>query len=775
MSIQKLIIILSVLCGFYSATAQNIVSKVEIRGKIVDERTNEALEGVSVALKGATTGTVSDRRGRYTLRIDGGGQQTLVFSCVGYTTWETSVETNKSRVMDVRLVPLAQELSEVIVSARAKDENLTRMNMGVEQMTAMEIRRLPVLMGEVDLLKAIQLLPGVQATGEGSSGFSVRGGSPDQNLILLDNTTLYNPSHLFGFFSTFNNDVVEGLELYKGDMPLKYGGRLSSLLKVDTKAEIPSRLKGTGGVGLISSRLTLEGPAGKRSSWMIGGRRSYADLFLKLSGDENINGSTLYFYDLNAKITHRFSSKDRLELNGYYGRDVMGAGSLMRFSYGNAAAALTWGHTFSDKLYSKVSLHAGSYNYAAMMDIDIQEAGLGAGIFDLGLRVDFKQHIDRWRNFDYGVDATLHNFRPDDLSIESIENIRKMEGSKALEYGVYLSNEQKWTDRLSVRYGVRLSVFQNMGKTILYKYDVEHQVSDSAHYGAGEIYNTYLSAEPRAGLVYLLNEHSSVKANYARNTQFVQLAENSSASAPVSTWFPASPNIKPQNADIFSAGYFLNLQDNMFETSVEAYYKALHNVIDFAEHSDLHLNPYLESEIRTGEGRAYGVELSLKKNSGRLTGFVNYTLSRSERSIPEINNGKTYLAPYDKTHAINISLNYALSRRWSFSAAWIFASGMPVTYPTGRFEIGGEYFPIYSGRNEYRKPAYHRLDLSLNFVPKPDSKKRWKGEWNFSIYNAYARKNPWMITFRQADTPTPTAEMIYLFGVVPSVTYNFKF
>ena len=775
MSIQKLIIIFSVFCGFQAASAQNVVSKVEIRGKIVDEQTNEALESVSVAVKGAVTGTVSDKRGRYALHIDGDGRQTLIFSCVGYKTWEISVEANKSQVMDVRLAPLAQELSEVVVSARAKDENVTRMNMGVEQMTAMEIRRLPVLMGEVDLLKAIQLLPGVQATGEGGSGFSVRGGSPDQNLILLDNTTLYNPSHLFGFFSTFNGDVVEGLELYKGDMPLKYGGRLSSLLKVDTKTETPSRLNGTGGVGLISSRLMLEGPAGRSTSWMIGGRRSYADLFLKLSRDENTSGSTLYFYDLNAKVTHRFSDKDRLELNGYYGRDVMGASSLMRFGYGNAAASLTWKHTFSDRMYSKVSLHAGGYNYAAKLDIDIQKASLAAGIFDFGLRADFIQRIDRWRNFDYGVDVIFHNFRPDDLSFENYEGIREMEGGKAPEYGIYLSNEQKWTDRLSVRYGVRLSVFHNMGKTMLYKYDVDHQVTDSVHYGAGKIYNTYVSAEPRAGLVYLLDDHSSVKANYARNTQFVQLAENSSASAPVSTWFPASPNIKPQTADIFSAGYFLNLYDNTLETSVEAYYKALHNVIDFAEHSDLHLNPYLEGEIRAGEGRAYGVEFSLKKNSGRLTGFLNYTLSRSKRTIPEINNGKTYLAPYDKTHAVNISFNYALSRRWSFSAVWIFATGTPVTYPTGRFEIDGEYFPIYSGRNEYRKPDYHRLDISLNFVPKPGSKKRRRGEWNFSIYNAYVRKNPWMITFRQADTPTPTAEMIYLFGIVPSVTYNFKF
>jgi hypothetical protein len=762
---------LSVFFCCVSVFGQDDVRKIEIRGTVTDVETGETLAGASVFVKGTSTGAVSDNHGRYVLHPEK-GDSIICAAFVGYETMETVVSGTTSRTVDFRLTPNMQELDSVVVSARDRSANVTGVVMGVERMNIREIQRLPVLMGEVDVIKAIQLLPGVQSTAEGGSGFSVRGGSPDQNLILLDHTTVYNASHLLGFFSVFNNDVVSGLELFKGDLPLKYGGRLSSLLSVETKSDKPPHFRGTGGVGLISARLMLEGNAGERTSWLVGGRRSYADIFLAFAKEEELRHSSVYFYDMNAKISHRLSKKDKIELSGYYGKDMFSA-DIGKFDYGNAAASLMWRHTFSDKWFSRISLNTSKYGYGLGSSIEDMETHWDAGIVDFAFNADFDTRIGRLWNINYGISSTLHRFSPGHVSMSGYPDY-EVRGSSALEHGIYLSNEQKLSEKFSVRYGLRWSIFQNVGKTVIFNYNDSHKVEDSTFYGGG-VYNTYGRLEPRIGGVFLLDGSSSVKANYARNVQFIQLAENSSAGSPINIWFPASPNIRPQTVDMFSAGYFRNFANNSYETSAEVYYKNLTGVIDFAEHANLLLNQYLEGDVRVGTGRAYGMELMVKKNTGRLTGFVNYTLSRSERNIPEVNRGKTYPAPYDKTHAVNIAVNYEFSKKLNASATWIFASGMPTTYPTGRFEIDGEYFPIYSGRNEYRKPAYHRLDLSLTYIPKPDSKKRWKGEWNFSLYNAYGRKNPWLITYSQIKTTTPTADMVYLFRFVPSVTYNFKF
>ncbi|MDR1582600.1 MAG: TonB-dependent receptor [Prevotellaceae bacterium] len=768
----QIVLALLILHYYPPATGQNIhYQKIELKGILTDINTGEALAGVSVFAKGTSNGTVSDDKGRYVLPLNK-GNYLICAVFIGYETKELSLDLNISQTIDIQLNPNVQELETVTVLGRDKDANVTSVNMGVERMNIKEIQRLPVLMGEVDVIKAIQLLPGVQATAEGGSGFSVRGGSPDQNLILLDNTTVYNASHLLGFFSVFNNDVVSGLELFKGDLPLKYGGRLSSLLSVETKSDKPQGFQGTGGVGLISARLMLEGNVDDRTSWLIGGRRSYADIFLTFAKDEALRHSSVYFYDMNAKISHRFSAKDRVELSGYYGKDMFSA-EIGQFNYGNATASLTWKHTISQKWFSRVSLNTSKYGYGLGSDMEGMEAYWDAGIFDIAFNANFDMHISKLWNLNYGISSILHRFSPGHVSVIGYPDY-EVQGSRALEHAVYLSNEQKLTKKLTLRYGLRWSIFQNLGQIIIFDYDNNHKVRDSTYYNSG-IYNTYGRIEPRIGSVFLIDGNSSVKANYARNVQYIQLAENSSAGSPVNIWFPASPNIKPQIVDMFSTGYFRNFRNNVYETSVEMYYKNLTGVIDFAEHANLLLNQYLEGDIRIGTGRAYGIEFMVRKNSGKLTGFVNYTLSRSERTVPEVNNGKTYLAPYDKTHAINIALNYDFSKKLNVSATWVFASGTPTTYPTGRFEIDGIYFPIYSGHNEYRRPAYHRLDLSLTLIPKPDSKKRWKGEWNFSLYNAYGRKNPWLITYSQVKTTTPTADMIYLFQFVPSVTYNFKF
>ncbi len=769
MSLTKNVLLIFLI---FICSAGTFAQKLELKGTVIDAETNESLPGASINIKETSIGTVTNQSGDFTLSLSK-GSYSLTVSSIGYDTKEVNVELLSSKKIDIQLVSNTN-LSEVVITSKKRDERLTLMNMGVEKLNIKEVKKIPALMGEVDVIKALQLLPGVQAASEGSSGFSVRGGSPDQNLILLDNTTVYNPSHLMGFFSVFNNDVISGLELYKGDLPLKHGGRLSSLLDVQTKSGMPEKFSGTGGIGLISSRLVLEGPIGEKTSWLIGGRRSYADLFLKLSSDESLKKSSIYFYDLNAKINHSFSERDKLAFNAYYGKDNFGA-EPGDFVYGNAAASLTWSHIFNHNLIGKFSTNFTNYDYGLASKLEGNKAEWNSAITDIMLRGDFNHYINDTWNLNYGISSTHHHFNPGIVNMENYPEY-KVDGTNALEQGIYLGNEQKVTDKLSLKYGARLSIFQNIGQATVFNYDSNHESIDSTVYKSGDIYNTYVGFEPRIGMLYKLNDESSLKANYVRNVQYLQLANNSASGSPLDVWFSSSPNVKPQIVDQFSAGYFRNFKNNIYEASVELYYKKLQNVIDFAEHSNLILNQKLEGEVRTGTGKSYGAEFMLKKNEGRLTGFVNYTLSRSERTIPEINNGKTYLAPYDKTHTFNIVGTYELSKKVSVSASWIFATGNPTTYPTGRFEVNGEYFPIYSGRNEYRKPNYDRLDLSLTYVPNPESKKWWKGEWNFSIYNAYSRKNPWMITYNQDDlTGLPYAEMIYLFGIVPSVTYNFKF
>ena len=768
----RYLVLVSIFFFCYPVFAQKNSPNFHVSGTVNDIVSGEVIAGATVYVKEIKSGTVTDESGNFSIYLPK-GKYSIVVSCIGCQPVEKKIELTASQHLNIKLSNNTQ-LQEVVVSGRKSDENVSSVDMGVEKLSIKAIRKMPALMGEVDVIKAIQLLPGVQAASEGGSGFSVRGGSPDQNLILLDNTTVYNPSHMMGFFSVFNNDVVSNVELYKGDIPVKHGGRLSSLLDVQTKEEIPSAFSGSGGLGLISSRLMLEGPIGEKTSWLVSGRRSYADLFLKLSNDESINSAIIYFYDLNATLSHRFSSRDKLSLNAYFGKDVFGAEPGL-FDYGNAAASLTWSHIFSDKLISKFSLNASNYDYGLGTYLEGSEMSWDSSIFDLMFRADFIQPISPVFNLSYGLTSTWRQMNPGIVKSPMLKEDLDIKDVYALEHGLYLSNEQKITEALTVKYGLRWSVFQNIGPGTFYEYDNRYELIDSTDYRSGKIYHTYHAIDPRIGFVYKLDKKSSIKANYAHNTQYIQLANNSASGSPLDVWFFASPNVKPQSVDMFSAGYFRNFNDNMFETSVEFYYKDLKNVIDFADHSDLMLNKYLDGEIRTGTGKAYGVELMVRKNTGKLTGFTNYTLSRSERTIPEINNGKTYLAPYDKTHVFNIVLNYEFSPKISLSANWVFATGNPTTYPTGRMEIAGEYFPIYSGRNEYRMPNYDRLDLSLNYIPNPSSKKRWKSEWNFSLYNAYGRKNAWMISLNQEEGELPKAEMTYLFSIIPSITYNFTF
>lgn len=758
--------------------------KFTISGNIKDKSNGEELPGATVYVKGSQTGTVTNAYGFYSLSLQP-GNYTLIYSYVGYNLIEKNIQLSADITWNVELELKQEVLQEAVITGVKKNENVTKTEMSVMKMDVKTISKIPALMGEVDIIKAIQLLPGVQSTSEGSSGFSVRGGSPDQNLIVLDEATVYNASHLMGFFSVFNNDAIKDVQIYKGDIPASSGGRLSSLLDVRMKDGNSKNFSATGGIGTISSRLTLEGPViADRSSFIISGRRTYADMFLPLSSDKDLRENKLYFYDFNTKINYRINDNNRIFISGYFGRDVF-KNDLFEMSNGNQTATFRWNHLFSKKLFSNFTMLYSKYDYKLGTASGTADAfEWTSKLEDIGAKGDFNYYINPENTLKFGASATYHTFdlgkavgKGDESSVTDYI----LPKSYATEYAIYAGDEQTLFGCLTLKYGLRYSSFQDVGHASYYVYDKsnekEYTVIDTIHQTGTGAYKTYGGFEPRLGLTLTLNEVSSVKASYSRTRQYIHLAQNSTAGTPLDLWFPSSPNVKPQVADQYALGYFRNFKDNMFETSVEVYYKNMEHSIDFRNHADLLLNQAMEGELRFGKSWSYGAEFLVKKAEGKLNGWISYTLSKSERKITEINEGKIYPSSYDKPHNINIVLNYELSKRVCMSANWVYATGAPVTYPIGRAIIGGKVVPIYSDRNEYRLPDYHRLDLSLTLKGKEKPGKKWNGEWNFSVYNAYARKNAWAINFVQdEDNPNETyAEKIYLFSMIPSVTYNFHF
>ncbi len=753
--------------------------RVTLSGNITDANNGEDLIGAGLLVKGTRTGAVTNAYGFYSLSLSP-GKHKVVISYLGYNTQEIDVDLTEDTLLNIKLSPGVNQLSEVIVSAEGRNANVAKIEMSTERLTVKTIKSIPALMGEVDVIKAIQLLPGVQATAEGSSGFSVRGGGHDQNLILLDEATVYSASHLMGFFSVFNNDAIKDVTLYKGDIPATFGGRLSSLLDIRSKDGNNQKITGTGGVGLISSRLTLEGPMGTdKATFLVSGRRTYADLFLKLANDKDLRQSSLYFYDLNAKLNYRIDEKNRLFLAGYFGKDNFGT-KFAGMNFGNKTLTARWNHVFSPKLFSNFSLIGSFYDYYVKLDMNEQvNQEWKSRMQDYGIKADFSYHINPKHTVRFGYNTLYHNFMPGEGGGVGEESILKRFGMPreyALESALYVSAESEIGTKLKLKYGLRYSLFQNISNGEEIDYLQDYVVAYSKTHKKGSFYHHQYQFEPRVGAVYMFNDEHSLKASYSRTAQYIQLASNSSAGSPLDVWFQASQNIRPQLCDQFAMGYFRNFAENEYEASAEVYYKDMRDVVDFKDHASLMGNEELEQEVRFGKGYAYGVELMVHKNSGRLTGWVSYTLSKSRRQIDEINDGKWYRSPYDKPHNISIVGTYELTPKWTVSANWVYASGTPVTYPTGRFQVEGTYVPIYSGRNEYRYPAYHRLDLSATMqLSKPG--KRLKHELNFSLYNAYGQKNPWTIMFTQEDdNPDKTyAEMVYLFSFVPSITWNFTF
>ncbi len=758
-----------------------MVKKYAISGHIKDASNGEDLIGATVYVEEIGAGTIANAYGFYSISLPK-GNYTLRYSYIGFETQTREIQLNENTTIDIELLMSKAKLNEIEVIAQREDEHIKKAEMSVVEMEAKQISRIPALMGEVDIIKAIQLLPGVQSAAEGASGFSVRGGSPDQNLIILDEATVYNPSHLLGFFSVFNNDAIKDVKLYKGDMPPRFGGRLASVLDVKMRDGNSKKFQGTGGIGLISSRLTLEGPIIKdRMSFLVAGRRTYADIFLPLSSNEDIRDNKLYFYDLNAKVNHTFNKNNRLYVSGYFGRDIF-KNEFAYMNLGNATGTIRWNHVFSDKIFSNFMVLYSNYDYGlgTANEDDVNSFIWESGLEDVKFKGDFTWYLNKDNTIRFGISSIYHTFDPGKArgtGEESFFTEYTVQKNHAIQSGLYASNEQKIGSRLTLKYGLRFSLFQNIGPNTQYIYNNDYNPADSVFRKKGEIYNTYAGLEPRLGINFLLTETSSLKASYSRSFQYIQIAQNSTAGTPLDVWFPASPNVRPQIADQIALGYFKNFRKNTIETSVEVYFKTMENTIDFKDHAELLLNKYLEGELRFGSSYSYGVELMLRKPRGKLNGWIAYTYSRSMRNITGINDGKEYPAYYDVPHDLSIVLNYEVTPRILVSGNWIYSTGKPVTFPTGRAVIDGAIMPIYSERNSYRMEDYHRLDLALTLKPKPKENRKFYWEWVFSVYNAYNRHNAWAYNFTQdpGDPLTTYAEKTYLFGIVPSVTFNFKF
>ncbi len=773
--------ILTLLLLLFSAGMAFAQQNGGLHGSVKDAGNREALYGVTIYVESLKTGTSTDINGRYNLSLPEGSYD-VTFSFIGYITETRHINIHNSiKTLDVYLKTDNKMLDEVVISSQRKDANVRELKMSVQTIDMVRIKKIPALMGEVDVIKSIQLLPGVHAASEGSSGFSVRGGSPDQNLILLDDVPVYNASHFLGFFSVFNNDVVKDATLYKGDIPAMYDSRLSSVLDIKTIDEVPYKFNMQGGIGILTSRLTLGMPFNRgKSAVLLGGRITYGGV-LACNIFEKLKGNSMYFYDFNAKIMHTFNDKNRLFISTYLGDDIMGMDEMMSMKYGNKNVTTRWNHIFSDRLTSNLSVFYTKYRYQIGVQMEPYDFSITAGIEDVAAKYDFSFIINDNITSRFGASATFHQYgqgKLDDktgaigafMGVDPANEVVR----KALEYSLYFTNDHKLGPLFSIRYGLRLSMFQNVGAETLYLFNDNYECYDQVNYGKGEIFNTEINLEPRLAAMYQINEFSSIKASYLRTVQYAQVATNATGGIPFDLWFPSSPNIKPQKCDQFAIGYFRNFRNDEIETSVELFYKDIHNVIDFVDDAFFIGNLYVDGEVRAGKGRSYGAEFLVRKNFGNFTGWLSYTYSRSLRTVKEINFGEEYVSPYDRPHNISIVLNYAFNKRFDVSASWVYNTGQPVTYPYGKYTVDGVTYSIYNGeRNKSRYPDYHRLDLSATIKCK--EKKNWQGEWNFSIYNAYARKNVWAVLFTSDDNNNIVTQQVSLFSIIPSVSYNFKF
>jgi hypothetical protein len=768
--------------------------KYTLSGYLKDIQSGEELIGATIYVEEIKSGTVTNVYGFYSLSLPA-GTYTVTFNYLGFVAQTQSFELNEDITFNLELSPDNKLLEVVEISAEKANQNVSSLETGVQRMDAQKVKDIPQFMGEVDIIRSIQLLPGVSTVGEGATGFNVRGGNVDQNLILLDEAAVFNSSHLFGFFSIFNADAVKDLTLYKGGIPARYGGRLSSVLDVRQREGNMKEFGGSAGIGLVSSRLMLEGPLKKdRASFMIAGRRSYGDIFLPLFGDE-LADNRLYFYDINAKVNYIIDDNNRLFLSGYTGADRFRFGDSFTSFWGNTTATLRWNHLFSKKLFSNFTGIYSDYTYELGVPTGAQAFNWRAGIRNYNLKADFSYFPNINNTIEYGVNATFYRFTPgraEGVGDGSIFNVIEVGRENAVELAGYISNKQSITDQLSIQYGLRYSHFLNVGSRDIFVYDngvpdSPNNIIDTLNFDRGEVIADYGGFEPRLAINYTFNPRASVKASYNRTIQYIHLVSNTTAATPLDIWTPAGKYIDPAVADQVSLGYFRNFKDNTYEASVEVYYKRFENLLDYRDGAQLLLNQALETELLQGEGRAYGMEMQVQKVKGQLTGWVSYTLSRSEIKVDGINNSEFYPTNWDKTHDVTVVGMYDLNPKWRFGATFTFMTGRPITYPDSRFVFENIIVPNFRNRNGARTPAYHRLDLSATLTPQRKKDKvlffinrppSWESSWTFSLYNVYARRNPYSVFFRQdQDNPQVTeAFQLSIFGsIIPGITYNLNF
>ena len=778
---------------FFTALAQE---KFTLSGTITDQNSNETLIGVNIFFPELKTGVTTNEYGFYSITLPKGNHQVQI-SYLGYKTVNETIELTQNTKYNWPLSNEDNVLKEVIITDDRTKTDIRKPEMSVNKLSISAIKKMPVVLGEVDVLKSILLLPGVTNAGEGASGFNVRGGGADQNLILLDEATIFNSSHVFGFFSVFNPDAIKDIRLYKGGIPSRFGGRASSVLDIYQKDGSSKKFHMNGGIGLISSRLLAEGPLVKdKGSFLIGGRGSYAHLFLKLSPEQKDNAA--YFYDLNAKFSYKLTENDNLYLSGYFGRDVFSLNKSFTNTYGNSTLNLRWNHLYSDKLFSNLSLIYSDYYYG--LDLDFVGFKWDSGIKNYNIKYDFKNYLTDSFKLNYGLNAIYYDFNPGTIvpsNSTSGINSDQLDKKYAFEPAVYISADHDLSKKVSISYGLRYSLFYRLGQSTVNIYANDNPVVfnndlklyekatpiDTKFYGKNDVIQSFDNLEPRFSAAYQFNDTQSVKASYNRMVQYLQLISNTSSPTPLDVWTPSDNFIKPQIADQVALGYFKNFNDGMYSLEVETYYKKIKNRIDYIDGAELIANKALEQVILNGQMRAYGLEILLKKNEGKLNGWISYTLSRSEQQTPGrtpletgINNGQWYNSVYDKLHNLAVTSSYTLNDKWSFGANFALQSGQPVTYPEGQYEYLGITVPSYGLRNENRLPAYHHLDIAATLTPRKNNNRNYKTEWVFSIYNLYNRRNAASINFRQnIDTGNNEAVRTSIFGIVPAVSYNFKF
>ena len=763
-----------------------------LNGKVTDALSGEELIGVGILVKGTSTGVTSNFYGFYSLTLPKGNYKLLI-SYLGYKVEELNININEDKRIDFSLKQINFQLDEILVTDKDSEEdiNIRGLQTGTFSLTKNIAKQMPSFLGETDPIKALHLLPGVQSGTEGSTGLFVRGGGADQNLILIDEAPVMNPSHFFNFFSIFNTDILKEIDFSKGAMPAMYGTRLSSVLDVRMREGNYHDFGISGSIGSLSTKLTAEGPIKKgKSSFIVSGRRTYADLFVKAVPNNSLNANALYFYDFNIKLDAKLSKKNNISLSSYVGRDRFGFSDIYNVTWGNQTISFRWNSILSEKLFLNSTIY-GSY-FRTRSNVALQEEFAYSSRYNVrqyGIKQNMSWYIDPNHQFDFGYDVNRQRFffgEVTPLTESSLITPRVISPSYTRELAGYVSYQQEIANKLAIVLGIRYSQYDNTGPGVLYIYDTDNVVSetttvdniiDTVHYERKERFNTFSGFEPRVSLRYFLSPHSSIKLAYHRTRQYVNLLSNTNVPSPVDMWAPVNTYIDPQIGDQFSAGYFRNFLNNTYEFSLEGYHKLMRNQIDFKPLANLLLNDHLETEILKGNARAYGLELFFRKKKGQFTGWISYTLSKAKRDISGINNDNPYPTSYDRRHNISIVTNYKLNKHIDISANWIFSSGLAYSFPVGKYEKDQFIVPYYTSRNGFRLPPVHRLDVSATFYRKMSANKKNESSFNFSIYNLYSRKNTYAYIFRQnEDDRTKTeAVKLYLFTILPSFTYNFKF